>query len=88
MSFDPTDLSVKAALEAAADLSDDELDAIYETELDGKARKTLLDGLTDLRESLRESTALAAPAEASEPAESAQEEAPKERQIHPWAFTS
>ena len=86
MSFDPTDLSVKDALANAADLSDDELDTIYETELDGKARKTLLDGLTELREALRESTALVAHEAAEEAAETP---APaKERQIHPWAFTS
>ncbi len=93
MSFDPTDLSVKNALEAVADFSDDELDEVYEIELDGKARKTLLDGLTELRESLREAASAASAAVVvadPEPAAASEQAAtpapPAERKIHPWAF--
>ena len=50
--FDPADKSVKDALKASSNLSDEELDAVYEAELDGKARKSLLDGITQLREDL------------------------------------
>ncbi len=66
--FDPSELNVKNVLDALDGLSDEELDALYEAELDGKARTSLLDGLTAAREALRAPTGTAAlPAPAGEP---------------------
>ncbi len=79
--FDPAELSVKDALKASSALSDDELDALYESELDGKTRKGLLDGLTQLREDLRAAAVAVVEAPA---APAVAEEAPAP-EIHPWA---
>ena len=54
MSLDPGTLTVKAALKELAGLSDEELSAIYDAELDGKGRKSLLDEITAKRDDLRE----------------------------------
>ena len=54
MSLDPGTLTVKAAVKELAGLSDEELSAIYDAELDGKGRKSLLDEITSRRDDLRE----------------------------------
>ena len=41
-----SDLTVKAAIKELPGLSDEELDALYDAELDGKGRKSLLDAIT------------------------------------------
>jgi hypothetical protein len=64
MSFDPSDLTVKKAIEKLSGLSDEELDALYDAELEGKGRKSLLDAITSERDDIRE--------------EAAEEEAPEE----------
>jgi len=59
MSFDPSDLTVKKATEKLVGLPDDELSFLYDAELEGKGRKSLLDAITAVRDEIRE----AAPAE-------------------------
>ena len=54
MSFDPSDLTVKKAIEKMHGLSDEELDALYDAELEGKGRKSLLDAITEVRADIRE----------------------------------
>ena len=54
MSFDPSDLTVKKVIEKMHGLSDEELDALYDAELDGKGRKSLLDAITAARDDIRE----------------------------------
>ena len=62
--MDPSNLTVKKAIAKLAGLSDEELDALYDAELDGKGRKSLLDAITSARDDIRE--------------EAAEEEAPEE----------
>ena len=64
MSFDPSDLTVKKVIEKMHGLSDEELDALYDDELEGKGRTSLLDAITSARDDIRE--------------EDAEEEAPEE----------
>ena len=54
MSFDPSTLTVKKATEKLDGLSDDDLAAVYDSELDGKGRKSLLDAITGVRDDMRE----------------------------------
>ena len=49
-----SDLTVKAAIKELPGLSDEELDALYDAELDGKGRKSLLDAITSARDDIRE----------------------------------
>ena len=51
--FDPSDFTVANATEKLDGLSDEELDAVYEVEIDDKQRTTLLDAITAAREALR-----------------------------------
>jgi hypothetical protein len=71
MSFDPSDLTVKKATEKLAGLSDEELDALYDAELDGKGRKSLLDAITSARDDIREEAAVEEEAPSPAPAPSA-----------------
>ncbi len=48
------DLTVKAAIKELPGLSDEELDALYDAELDGKGRTSLLDAITSARDDIRE----------------------------------
>ena len=83
--FDPSSMNTKDAIKAADGLSDAELDAVYEAELDGKARKSILDKLTAMREDLR--AAEAAPEETPVAIEAPEAPAAKAERIpHPWAF--
>jgi len=54
MSFDPSTLTVKEAVKQLSGLSDSELSEVYDAELDGKGRKSLLDEITAKRDALRE----------------------------------
>ena len=72
MSFDPSGMTVKEAAKALGGLSDGELEAIYNAELDGKGRKALLDNITDKRDDLREAAVEVAP----EPEAAPEQEAP------------
>jgi hypothetical protein len=56
MPFDPSDLTVKKATEKLPDLSDEELDSLYDAELEGKGRKSMLDAITAARDDIREAT--------------------------------
>jgi len=47
-------MTVKAVIKELPGLSDEELDALYDDELDGKGRKSLLDAITARRDELRE----------------------------------
>ena len=47
-------LTVKAAIKELPGLSDEELDALYDAELDGKGRTSLLDAITSARDDIRE----------------------------------
>jgi hypothetical protein len=71
MSLDPSNLTVKKAIAKLAGLSDEELDALYDAELDGKGRKSLLDAITSARDDIREEATaeeeVAPPAPAVEP---------------------
>ena len=60
MSFDPSALTVKEAVKQLAGLSDDALSEVYDAELDGKGRTSLLGEITSLRDALREGAAPAA----------------------------
>jgi hypothetical protein len=62
MSFDPSDLTVKKVIEKMHGLSDEELDALYDDELEGKGRKSLLDAITAARDDIREDAEEEAPA--------------------------
>ena len=62
--FDPSDFTVANATEKLDGLSDEELDAVYEAEIDDKQRTTLLDAITAAREALRAPV----PAEVAAPA--------------------
>tara|TARA_R110002051_G_scaffold240943_1_gene301314 strand:+ start:800 stop:1069 length:270 start_codon:yes stop_codon:yes gene_type:complete len=65
--FDPGELTVKEAVKRLAGLSDDALSEVYDAELDGKGRKSLLDEITAKRDALREDAAPAAVAAAPAP---------------------
>mgnify|MGYP003675031119 CR=1 FL=1 len=54
MSFDPSAVTVKEAVKQLSGLSDSELSEVYDAELDGKGRKSLLDEITAKRDALRE----------------------------------
>jgi len=58
--FDPGDLTVKEAVKKLAGLSDEDLSGVYDAEMDGKGRKSLLDEITAKRDALREDAAPAA----------------------------
>jgi hypothetical protein len=60
MSFDPSAVTVKEAVKQLSGLSDSELSEVYDAELDGKGRKSLLDEITAKRDALREDAAPAA----------------------------
>ena len=60
MSFDPSALTVKEAVKQLQGLSDDALSEVYDAELDGKGRTSLLGEITSLRDALREGAAPAA----------------------------
>ena len=62
--FDPGELTVKEAVKQLAGLSDDQLAEVYDVELDGKGRTSLLGEITSLRDALREDAAPAAVAAA------------------------
>ena len=49
-----SDLTVKAAIKELPGLSDEELDALYDAELDGKGRTSLLDAIPSARDDIRE----------------------------------
>ena len=55
--FDPSELTVKAATKLLVDLSDDELSAVYNSELEAKGRRSLLDAISAARDGLREDIA-------------------------------
>ena len=55
--FDPGELAVKEAVKQLSGLSDDALSEVYDAELDGKGRKSLLDEITAKRDALREDAA-------------------------------
>jgi len=61
MSFDPGQLTVKDATKALDGLSDEELEAVYNAELAGKGRVSLLNAVTSKRDGLREGPAEASP---------------------------
>mgnify|MGYP003650138115 CR=1 FL=1 len=65
--FDPGELMVKEAVKQLAGLSDDQLAEVYDVELDGKGRTSLLGKITSLRDALREDAAPAAVAAAPAP---------------------
>ena len=65
-----SELTVKAAIKELPGLSDEELDALYDAELDGKGRKSLLDAITSARDDIREEAA-PAPVEVAPPAPAA-----------------
>ena len=78
MSFDPSDLTVKKVIEKMHGLSDEELDALYDDELEGKGRTSLLDAITSARDDIREEDAeeeapAPAPAPKPEPAKVVEE---------------
>ena len=54
MKLDPTTMTVKAAIELLAPLDDSELSAVYDLELDGKGRRSLLSAITARRDDIRE----------------------------------
>ena len=68
MSFDPSDLTVKKVIEKMHGLSDEELDALYDDELEGKGRTSLLDAITSARDDIREEDAEEEEAPAPAPA--------------------
>jgi hypothetical protein len=85
--FDPNDLNAKNAIKALPGLTDEELDAVYEAELDGKARATVLHAITDSREGLvreeeAEEEAEEIREEAAEAPAAAPAAAPKEKPRH------
>jgi len=47
-------MTAKAIIKELPGLSDEELDALYDDELDGKGRKSLLNAITARRDELRE----------------------------------
>ena len=55
--FDPGELTVKEAVKQLSGLSDDALSEVYDAELDGKGRTSLLGEITSLRDALREEAA-------------------------------
>lgn len=57
MSFDPSAVTVKEAVKQLSGLSDSELSEVYDAEMDGKGRKSLLDEITAKRDALREDAA-------------------------------
>jgi hypothetical protein len=56
-----SDLTVRAAVKELPGLSDEELDALYDAELDGKGRTSLLDAITSARDDIREAAEPAPP---------------------------
>mgnify|MGYP003138540522 CR=1 FL=1 len=65
-SFNPADHTVKEATKLLDGLSDDDLSGVYDSELEGKGRRSLLDAISAARDELREGAAEEA-AEADEP---------------------
>lgn len=69
MLFDPNSLTVKKAIAKLDGLTDEELSAVYDAELEGKGRKSLLDAVTSARDDIREVSSILAEAPvAAEPA--------------------
>lgn len=69
MLFDPSSLTVKKAIAKLDGLTDEELSAVYDAELEGKGRKSLLDAVTSARDDIREVSSILAEAPvAAEPA--------------------
>ena len=58
--FDPGDLTVKEATKRLDGLGDDALSAVYDVELAGRGRVSLLNAVTSKRDELREDAAPAA----------------------------
>ena len=58
--FNPSDHTVKEATKLLVGLSDDDLSEVYDSELDGKGRRSLLDTISAARDELREDAAEAA----------------------------
>ena len=58
--FNPSDHTVKEATKLLVGLSDDDLSEVYDSELDGKGRRSLLDAISAARDELREDAAEAA----------------------------
>ena len=54
MSFNPSGLTVKKAIAKLAGMLDEDLSAVYDAELEGKGRKSLLDAITSARDDIRE----------------------------------
>ena len=65
MSFDPSDFSVKEAVKRLRGLDDSELEAVYDAEMDGRGRVSLLRDITSKRDSLREESTVEEPAPAA-----------------------
>ena len=76
-----SDLTVRAAIKELPGLSDEALDALYDAELDGKGRTSLLDAITSARDDIREA-AEPAPVVAAPPALIAAKPAPARERIH------
>ena len=76
-----SDLTVKAAIKELPGLSDEELDALYDAELDGKGRTSLLDAITSARDDIREEEE-PAPVVTASPAPAAAKPAPVRELIH------
>ena len=64
MPFDPSELTVKKATKKLVGLPDDELSFLYDAELEGKGRKSLLDAITAARDEIREAAPAPKPAPA------------------------
>ena len=62
MSFDPSSLTVKKAIAKLDGLTDEELSSVYDAELEGKGRKSLLDAITSARDDIREVSSMLAEA--------------------------
>jgi len=77
-----SDLTVKAAIKELPGLSDEELDALYDAELDGKGRKSLLDAITSARDDIREAAEPAPAPVAAAPPPPAARLAPNKEIIH------
>ena len=62
MSFEPSDFSVKEAAKKLPGLDDGELAGLYEVELAGRNRVSLLRAITSARDELREDAPAPSPA--------------------------